>query len=182
MDDLRDGGLGGGVELARVDVDGGVEGGEFALVRCEVRGGVVAEEEGARAVAGELVGACAADADGGVCACLFMGFSIGAVLYTAGMEWKRRGGRRRNLPVMMTTLPFTRLYIPTHSVSESSQSSSSLDCIQDPRPAYSLIPQIPRYTPHFRYVFERARVWEGLGQLFAQSLLFDFGVCRHRDG
>lgn len=43
-----------------MDLDGGVEGGEFAGVRGEVRGAEVAEEEGEGAVRGELVGRGAA--------------------------------------------------------------------------------------------------------------------------
>lgn len=47
-----------------MDVDGGVEGGELALVQIEVRGGEVAEVEGSGAVACELVCGGAANADG----------------------------------------------------------------------------------------------------------------------
>lgn len=68
LHDGRDGGLGGGVEDACVDGHVGVQGGEFARVQVEVRGGEVADVDCARAVAGELVGGCAADADGRVCA------------------------------------------------------------------------------------------------------------------
>jgi hypothetical protein len=39
-----------------VDVDGGVEGVEFAFVEVEVRGCEVADVDGARAVTGKLVG------------------------------------------------------------------------------------------------------------------------------
>jgi hypothetical protein len=57
-----------GVEGAGVDGDAGVEGGEFARVQGEVSGGEVAEIDCAGAVACELVGGGAADANGGVCA------------------------------------------------------------------------------------------------------------------
>jgi hypothetical protein len=57
-----------GVEGAGVDGDAGVEGGEFARVQGEVGGGEVAEVDYAGAVACELVGGGATDADGGVCA------------------------------------------------------------------------------------------------------------------
>lgn len=55
-DDFLHGWLVGGVEGARVDGDGGVQGGELALVQVEVRRGEVAEVEGAGTMAGELVG------------------------------------------------------------------------------------------------------------------------------
>jgi hypothetical protein len=71
LDDGFDGGFVGGVEGAGVDVDGGVEGVEFARVRVEVGGGEVAEVDCAGAVAGELVGRGATDAYDGVCACLY---------------------------------------------------------------------------------------------------------------
>lgn len=52
--------------MARVDIDGGVEGRELGLVGGEVGGGEVAQVDGARPVMGILVGGGAADADGGV--------------------------------------------------------------------------------------------------------------------
>jgi len=51
-----------------VDFDGGVEGGEFALMCAEVRGGEVADVDCVGAGCGEEVGGGAADAEGGVCA------------------------------------------------------------------------------------------------------------------
>jgi len=42
---------------------------EFPFVNGQELVAVVAEEDGAGAVFGELVRGCAADADGGVCAC-----------------------------------------------------------------------------------------------------------------
>ena len=65
-DEGLDGGLVRGIELLRVDRGGGEEGGELALVRREVRGVEVAEVDGARALGGELVRCCAADAEEGV--------------------------------------------------------------------------------------------------------------------
>jgi hypothetical protein len=62
------GGFVGGVEGARVDVDGGVEGVKLALMLREVGGGEVADVDCAGAVARELVGGGAADAYDGVCA------------------------------------------------------------------------------------------------------------------
>jgi hypothetical protein len=47
-------------------VDAGVQRVELALVRFQVGGGKVADEDRAGAIAGELVGRCAADAEGGV--------------------------------------------------------------------------------------------------------------------
>jgi hypothetical protein len=67
-DDGGDRGLVCGVEDADVDFGGGVQGGEFALVRREVVRGEVADVYGFCGGAGELVGGGAADADGGVCA------------------------------------------------------------------------------------------------------------------
>ena len=51
-----------------MDLAGGVEGGQFAGVRAEVCVGYVAEVEGCGAVGGEVVGCCAADAEGAVAA------------------------------------------------------------------------------------------------------------------
>lgn len=51
-----------------MDLDGRVEGGEFAGVGGEVGGGEVAEEDGEGTMSSELVGAGATDAEGGVCA------------------------------------------------------------------------------------------------------------------
>jgi hypothetical protein len=66
LDDGLDGGFVAGVELAGVYVDGGVEGVQLPFVGLEVGGLVVADVDGAGAVAGELVDRGAADADGGV--------------------------------------------------------------------------------------------------------------------
>ena len=55
-----------------MDVYGGIEAREFALVGFEVAVVVVADVDCAGAVAGELVGGGAADAEGGVCACWFL--------------------------------------------------------------------------------------------------------------
>jgi hypothetical protein len=55
--------------LADVHVDRGVERVQLPLVHGQIGVGKVAEEDGFGAVAGELVCAGAADADGGVCAC-----------------------------------------------------------------------------------------------------------------
>jgi hypothetical protein len=55
LHDAFNGGFVGGVEGACVDVDAGVEGGEFAFVEFEVRGGEVAEVECAGAVSGKLM-------------------------------------------------------------------------------------------------------------------------------
>ncbi len=52
--------------MARVDVDGRVEGFELAFVCWEVLVRVVADVDGSRAVVGELVGGGAADAEGRV--------------------------------------------------------------------------------------------------------------------
>lgn len=57
-----------GIEMPCVDIDIRVEGVEFPLVYREELIAVVAEEDGAGAVLGELVRAGAADADGRVCA------------------------------------------------------------------------------------------------------------------
>ena len=73
VDDGAYGGLVAGVELACVDVDGGVEGGELGLVGGEVHGGEVAHVDCARSIVGILVGGGAADADGGVGACSGVG-------------------------------------------------------------------------------------------------------------
>ncbi len=54
-----------------MDVAGGVEGLEFALVRREVLVAEIADVDRARTVMSELVGAGAADAEGGIGACLF---------------------------------------------------------------------------------------------------------------
>ena len=51
-----------------MDLCGGKEGGELALVGREVRGIEVAEVDGARALGGELVSCRAANAEEGVCA------------------------------------------------------------------------------------------------------------------
>lgn len=64
--DGRDGGLGGGVEFAGEDLARGVEGAELADVHGQVGRVVVAEVEGAGAVASEVVGSGAADAEGRV--------------------------------------------------------------------------------------------------------------------
>jgi hypothetical protein len=79
VDDGLYGGFVGGVELPGVDVDGGVEGAEFVGVGGEVGVVVVAEVDGAGAVAGELVGGGAADAGGGVCSwrCWWVGWGWG---------------------------------------------------------------------------------------------------------
>jgi hypothetical protein len=69
-----------------VDVHGGVEGAEFAGVHGEVRGGEVAEVDCEGAVAGELVGGGAADAEGGVCAGYYYYFGLGS------SEWVRALG------------------------------------------------------------------------------------------
>lgn len=74
-----------------MDVDGGVEGGELALVQVEVRGGEVAEIEGASAVACELVCGGAANADGRVCACDDDDF----VFYASGWECQKLGNLER---------------------------------------------------------------------------------------
>lgn len=58
-----------GIELTDVNIDGGVEGGQLALVGCQVRLSEVAEVDGAGTVLSVLMGCCAADADGTVGAC-----------------------------------------------------------------------------------------------------------------
>lgn len=52
-----------------MDLNIGVQGREFALLRCEEFGVEIAEVDCKGAVVGELVGGCAADAEGGVGAC-----------------------------------------------------------------------------------------------------------------
>ncbi len=67
-DHFLDGLLVGGVELANVDVDLGVQAVDLALVRLEVGGIKVADVDGLGPVLRELVGRGAADAQDGVCA------------------------------------------------------------------------------------------------------------------
>jgi len=64
--DGLDVGLAPGVHASALHFDARVQGGDFAFVRVEVRGAEVAEEDGVGAVAGELVGGGAADAEGAV--------------------------------------------------------------------------------------------------------------------
>ncbi len=68
VDHFLDGLLVGGVELARVDLDLGVQAVDLAFVRLEVGGIEVADVDGLGSVLCELVGRGAADAQNGVCA------------------------------------------------------------------------------------------------------------------
>lgn len=58
-----------GIELARVDVDAGVQLCDFLLVSLEVGGVEVADVNGLCAALGVLVGGCSAYSEGGVGAC-----------------------------------------------------------------------------------------------------------------
>lgn len=78
VDDTFHGGFVRGVELACVDLDRGIEGGEFALVGFEMGRGEVAEVDGAGAVMGELVGGGTADAEGRVGTRYYDNFSFDA--------------------------------------------------------------------------------------------------------
>ena len=90
------------VKLPGMDVDIRVEGLQLPLVRRQVLVAEVAEEDGARAVLRELMGAGAADAQGGVGPCGRHALEISCVVMAGAAA-------RAGVPVMITTLPFTRL-------------------------------------------------------------------------